>query len=787
MTASRQPRGRLGVRPVLGELAARIGGSEVTPVVLLAILAITAYRRALTPGWTIVDGDLLLHVEPYRSYLFEAWRHGRWLPLWNPHIFMGAPFLANLQGGSLYPLTWMLAPLPITRGITWLVVLHVSLAGIGLFAYGQKALRLGRLGSVVAGLDYMLGALMVAHIGQFNQLNTLAWTPWAMLAADRAVARPTPPRVGALAGAVALVILAGHTQQAYFTFLLMLIAAGARLWIVALRRRQQLKAFRSVAFFAGGVALGVGLAALQLAATLELVGQSIRGGGLSQAAAASFSLPARGFLGDLLPDYTSEHATEFASSVGAASLPLMALAVVARWRRPRVWFLVLGGILALAVAFGPKAKLYDVFYFLLPGFNLFRVPARVLMFSTIAAALLAGQGVRTAQQLAIAWRRPSWRPVALRVLAQAMALAALPVAIGLAVFLVGNPQRGVLKVFPPLAPQNLNLLVTFELLVGVIVAIGISRHRAAFGLLPFVVFADLSLLGSHTYPMNPLPEKLTKATSSTASLIPHGYNERYLLLVPEDPTFRPLTAVPPELIALDKARYEAGLRYYETQSANLSMTTGALDVDGYDGGVLPLRSYVEFRAGLLPPDNANTPDFRIRLLTQQVWNPRWLEEAGVTTVVTLTGTDPNPPGSNLLVPAGNVGELAAWRVRDPSPVRARLENGTPARIVSDTGERVVVQLPPRASGRLVLADAYYPGWTAVVAGRPVRIQRYAGYMRAVSIPDGASEVVFEYRPGWLAPALVVNALALGITLGLLIVPTALALHRHRRLRRKTRS
>ena len=63
--------------------------------------------------------------------------------------------------------------------------------------------------------------------------------------------------------------------------------------------------------------------------------------------------------------------------------------------------------------------------------------------------------------------------------------------------------------------------------------------------------------------------------------------------------------------------------------------------------------------------------------------------------------------------------------------------------MSDTGEQVVVQLPEGASGRLILAEAYYPGWTASVDGHAAPIEQYAGYLRAVSLPAGARVVVFE--------------------------------------------
>src|SRR5262249_12217273 len=112
-----------------------------------------------------------------------------------------------------------------------------------------------------------------------------------------------------------------------------------------------------------------------------------------------------------------------------------------------------------------------------------------------------------------------------------------------------------------------------------------------------------------------------------------------------------------------------------------------------------------------------------------------------------------------------------------TPMRAHLENGLAAHVASDTGERVVVHLPEGASGRLILADAYYPGWTASVDGHAVPIERYAGYLRAVSLPPGGRVVVFEYQPRWLVPAALVNGAALLLTLTLALLTPLRALRR----------
>src|SRR3990167_919457 len=55
----------------------------------------------------LARGDTFLYFYPYWDYRAQELLAGR-LPLWNPYLFMGAPFLANPQAGVLYPLNWPL-------------------------------------------------------------------------------------------------------------------------------------------------------------------------------------------------------------------------------------------------------------------------------------------------------------------------------------------------------------------------------------------------------------------------------------------------------------------------------------------------------------------------------------------------------------------------------------------------------------------------------------------------------------------------------------------------------
>jgi hypothetical protein len=90
------------------------------------------------------------------------------------------------------------------------------------------------------------------------------------------------------------------------------------------------------------------------------------------------------------------------------------------------------------------------------------------------------------------------------------------------------------------------------------------------------------------------------------------------------------------------------------------------------------------------------------------------------------------------------------------------------RIVSYQPERVVVAVQARADAYLVLTDAWYPAWIARLDGAEVPLYRANLIFRAVRVPAGEHEIVFEYRPVSLWVGAAISALALLIVGALLI-------------------
>jgi hypothetical protein len=720
-------------------------------VALAALLPCVVYAQLLDPNRAPADFDSVAYLYPYRHYLAQAWASGRWAPLWNPSIYLGSPFLANIQAAALYPLNLLFLIVGGPSAMGWTMVLHLAIGGIGMLLFAFRAARLRLAGSLVAAFAYVLSSHLTVHLAQVNQSNTLAWTPWLMLVVHQTAVRPRARAIAGIAVITALMVLAGHTQQAYLTF----VCAGLA-GLLALRGDLARRRWRAVAVATAscvsGIALGAVLDAAQLLPTAELAALSYRQGGLDLAAADVQPLPIKGIMASLLPHYAGPLPPEYAGvSTSAVVLVLAAFALMVRWRQAPVAFWAVVSLVAIWAATGSAGHLFSILFRIIPGLDLFRAPGRLLLLSTLGIALLAGYGVKTVQQFATISHRRPWRDRGLAV----AAIAALGWAVLLTAAVAGRvpavaAHHRLVWVLPlGVGDHDLLLMAAFGVATVLVAAIAIRLGgRMATALvgvgLAALALADTWLATESYHTRHSVAASLYGAPGPVTELVSPNRDQRYLSLA----------------MVTDLGDYH---RLDVARRPNIGMGDGRLTPDGYDGGLLPTASYVQFRGPLLGLATSNAPDLTILGQTDRVWDASWLERAGVAAVLTDRGTDPNPPSCQCLQLVADRDGIDLWQPVGFSPSRAWLEGaaGTqPARIIDDTGEHVVVALPGGVGGRLVLADTYYPGWSASVDGHQLAIAPYYGVLRSVDVPAGAKQVVFDYQPASFRVGLVASGIGL---------------------------
>ena len=186
--------------------------------------------------------DLILQNYPWKRFLTTALAR-RELPLWDPYIFAGHPFLANGQHAGLYPLTWIFFLLPISRAFGVFIALQLGLAGISMYIFARTS-GANRLGAFLAGMTFQFSGFLIVSVVHPMIVAAASWLPLLLTLVDLTVRRAHFLRQEramlpwTLLGAIALGvhILAGHAEVTYFTLLVMGLFGVWRLAHTALTR-----------------------------------------------------------------------------------------------------------------------------------------------------------------------------------------------------------------------------------------------------------------------------------------------------------------------------------------------------------------------------------------------------------------------------------------------------------------------------------------------------------------------------------------------------------------------
>lgn len=741
---------------------------------------------ALTLCWPMLTGQFLLGSDQYvagygfRLFGAEHFRaHGE-IPLWNPYLFGGMPFVAAMHGDIFYPTAWLRWVLPVDTAMNLGFAAHLVLAGATMYAL-LRALGAGWAAALTGGLAWELSGIVASLVnpGHDGKLFVSAVTPLLFLAILRLVRDRRPSAVGLLGLTVGL-SLHGHPQMSYY-----LLVAGL-VWGVALVFASPVRPPRDrlvpvIAGALGGVALGFGLYAIQALPFIEYIPFSPRGEGGDSggwAYATAFSMPVDELMSLVLPEFNGvldrywggnffKLHTEY-----LGVLPLL-LAVFGAADRERRWVvLALGAVagLFLLVSFGGHTPFYRLWYEVMPMMKKVRAPGMAFFLVAFVGAVYAGFGVDRLLRGEVPARRVLGLAGAV---AGVAGLAAVGVLQAVAESLASAPM------LDRAAANATDLQVGGIRLLVAAVASGavlwlVARRRLhglrAGAMLGAVVVADLYSVDRQFFPWS-APASVTYRDDAITSRV---------------------RETPLPYRTLDVGVYRGSwLMAHEVPT-----------LLGYHGN--EIRFFDDLLGGKNEWRNLANPAIwdlyaiRYLIVGQPVELPGWTLVMGP--VPTTTGGQgylyeaPAAPAWARVVPA-------AAKVPDPRVVPTVLDERFPLdqvvllpdtatadpaplgdAVAPDPGIGVVVRhwqpgamtlglaSPAPAGSWLLVSENWYPAWTARVDGREVAAYRGQGALLTVPLAEGAREVELAFRSRTYERGRLVSTLSAALTLGLLGLP-----------------
>lgn len=731
---------------------------------LVGLATSFAFLPALRDRKQAVYYDVLIHgIGPDHHGIARLLRDGT-LPLWVNNYYAGEPYLANLQHGLLYPGNVLFWILPTSTAFDLTIAAHLAWAVLGMWAFCRFVLRVGTWGAAIGALTFAFGGHLLQHVILTNQLQGMSWIPWILLTAHLALERGKLRWTVLSAVAIGLQFLCGHPEAWVYT--VGALGLFTVCWALAVPRDLPRRAVRALVQVGGALALFVLLFSWQLLPSLQLKGQSYRSApGFHQ----QYPLPKAVAVNTLLPDYGHVLVGENVGFVGILALGLFALGLAARrpdLRWMRAWLALLAAF-GFVMAMGNSTAFYRFLYDHAPLVSGFRVPARYLVLTTFALAAGAALGADELLQRSLGQPRAR--------VGQGLVAAAILLGGAAFAFSLGNftaDRTSYLRwLVAALAGLTLWLLAGIKWL-----------PRAALGVLLLVV-AGTELRAARPFAeyRQKAPNQVYDDSSGVLDAIARGGGRYVSVAGPPTPAQRTEIPVPRQLTGGRANYYVAGVLQQLTARPNTSQAVMAETPVSRDGGLMPLTRYRDFWVNATGADpniaagTIFTPPSRWRWDSLDLLAVRWfvtsdqlpaaeravLEQHGFRPAghyaFVFLWERPAPPLARLVTDvrvAPSAGQQLAELRGDLDLTRSavvgqqvgvdRTASTGSADVVTRTTSRVVVRTSSPGRSLLVLADPYYPGWTATVDGRPARILPADHAFRGVEVPAGAHTVSFRY-------------------------------------------
>lgn len=372
---------------------------RVAAFAILVLLALIFFAPLVAhPGAVLYSdhSDFLSLTLPAIRYHVQSYRATGELPKWCPYSFGGHHGFASVPSPALAPFmqTGFLPESAFGPLLCWMVVLHMLIAGWGAYWYGRRR-GLTEVGSLVAACGFMFGGAWLLHtLDGGHVFLGVAWLPFVLLFLERAVRERSLTMATLSALFYALLVWGLHPQIAFYAGVL--IAP----WVVgtALEEAGYLggegpasptRAIRSLALCGilglWTACLGLALTGMYLLPMLASAEGSTRAAGVS---AGDLLLLGRITLFNLVgPSVQQQPRWE---ETGGFGLIILFLAVAAPLLSQEKRVCYQAGVCVLLILFGLGGALLLQ---PLPGFNLFRQPARMFVVVGFPVAFLAGVAV----------------------------------------------------------------------------------------------------------------------------------------------------------------------------------------------------------------------------------------------------------------------------------------------------------------------------------------------------------------------------------------------------------
>lgn len=364
--------------------------------ILIACGSVALFWNLLARPDAIAHFSDAIHVWYFfKTFTVNALRDYNELPLWNPLIYSGVPFVGNPQSTLFYPPFFLFYVIPVHYAISLLFVIHFAFAGCGMYLFARLR-RLSFPAAILSVIIFVLNYKVMGHIFAGHLTQTCAWAyfPWILIAIEYYVCTRKVRAMLFVALSYAFLFLAGQMQIFYYQVVIGLV------YLLCMIGYHNKSAAVGILFgYAICAIMAVLFVAISLLPVLELMDHFQRSGGTNFSFASIFSLRWKDFLSLVVPHMfvIPEHGANLDNqffwerTMYTGIVPLVLLLISYRRREwMHTGFFVTLLIFSVLFALGGRTPFFALMYKFVPGVGYFRCPSRMLLFAGFSVAILAG-------------------------------------------------------------------------------------------------------------------------------------------------------------------------------------------------------------------------------------------------------------------------------------------------------------------------------------------------------------------------------------------------------------
>ncbi len=378
-------------------------------VLVLPLLLFAGVLAGKLPVMTDVITDGI-----YTAYYVAEGFRKMAINYWNPYLFYGVPTFPTMHI-VFYPFYLLLAILPVKTVFAYYPVIHMMLAGLGMYLLVRELVNDRRV-ALFGAIAYSMSPIYFGYVysGHLGKLSIYALLPFYFMLLRRTIRRPDWRNTVLLTFLIFLIVLVFHAQIIYYLVLFSVLYAIYELYFL-FREGNVSTAIRAMVAGLISVAVAFLLSSGQIFMVLDyLQHYSQRGQIVDYKFATSWALGWQdwistfvgGFSGfDVQSQYSAywgPNAFKINSEyMGVIVFLLFIVGFVAirddEHRRLRN-FLIFSFILFSIIALGGATPLYKLIWNILPAYKKFRAPSMAFYLSIFSAIIVASMTLKSVME-----------------------------------------------------------------------------------------------------------------------------------------------------------------------------------------------------------------------------------------------------------------------------------------------------------------------------------------------------------------------------------------------------